>query len=179
MFQQWCGFSISIGKGTGIATEPWISVHMADKWYKKKPPQVTALTVGLPVTSERCWRGVELGCLTMQPLFAATCICLQFRQAGYRDEEFFCVFLRGWEWGNGLTLIWWGTTQLQCIYYLVPYIMISRPLRVFRCFKCRSCFIFVFVYEVFQNLPGILLTPSRPEKYFFSEFLIIWSNSLL
>ena len=36
-----------------------------------------------------------------------------------------------------LTSIWWGGTQLQCIYYL-RRILISRPPRVFRRFKRRS-----------------------------------------
>ena len=43
---------------------------------------------------------------------------------------FFCFFL---------TSIWWGSTQLQCIYYL-RRILISRPPRVFRRFKRRSCY---------------------------------------
>ena len=38
-----------------------------------------------------------------------------------------------------LTSIWWGSTQLQCIYCL-RRILISRPLSVFRRFKRRSCF---------------------------------------
>ena len=35
--------------------------------------------------------------------------------------------------------IWWGSAQVQCIYYLVLYIELYRPRRVFQCFKCRSC----------------------------------------
>ena len=37
-----------------------------------------------------------------------------------------------------LTSIWWGSTQLQCIYFL-RRILISRPPRVFRRFKRCSC----------------------------------------
>ena len=37
-----------------------------------------------------------------------------------------------------LTSIWWGNTQLQCIYYLL-HILISRPPRVFWRFKRRPC----------------------------------------
>ena len=39
--------------------------------------------------------------------------------------------------------IWWGATQLQCIYYLCR-ILISRPPRVFRRFKRRSRFGLLF-----------------------------------
>ena len=46
----------------------------------------------------------------------------------------------GWlqDWRVFLTSIWWGSTQLQCIYYL-RRILISRLPRVFRRFKRRSC----------------------------------------
>ena len=35
--------------------------------------------------------------------------------------------------------IWWSSTQVQCIYYLVLYTELYRPPRVFRSFKCCSC----------------------------------------
>ena len=69
----------------------------------------------------------------MRPLFCCyICICcLKFHQADYQVEEFFVfVFV--------FTSIWWGSTQLQCIYYLCR-ILISRPPKVFRRFKRRSC----------------------------------------
>ena len=67
---------------------------------------------------------------TVRPFFCCyICICcLKLHQADYQVEEFFWVFL---------TSIWWGSTQLQCIYYL-RRILISRPPRVFRRFKRRS-----------------------------------------
>ena len=55
--------------------------------------------------------------------YICTCICcLKLHQVG----DFF------------FNSIWWGATQLQCIYYLCC-ILISRPPRVFRRFKRRSC----------------------------------------
>ena len=46
----------------------------------------------------------------------------------------------GWlpGWRGFFYLNFGGGTQLQCIYYLCR-ILISRPPRVFRCFKRRSC----------------------------------------
>ena len=49
-----------------------------------------------------------------------------------------------------LTSIWWGSTQLQCIYYL-RRILISRPPRVFLHFKRRSCLSSLF--------PPFFITP--------------------
>ena len=46
---------------------------------------------------------------------------------------FFFFFFFVWWW-------WWGGAQLQCIYYLVLYIPISRPPMVIRRFKRRSCY---------------------------------------
>ena len=67
-------------------------------------------------------------------LLLHTCICcLKLHQADYKVEEVFFF-----------TSIWWGTTQLQCIYYL-RRILISRPPRVFRRFKRRSCWILNFI----------------------------------
>ena len=58
--------------------------------------------------------------------YICTCICLKLHQADYQVGEVF------------FTSILVGGTQLQCIYYLCP-ILISRPPRVFRRFKRRSC----------------------------------------
>ena len=49
-----------------------------------------------------------------------------------------------------LTSISWGSTQLQCIYYL-RRILISRPPRVFRRFKRRSCLVINSVVN-FMNM---------------------------
>ena len=87
-------------------------------------------------------RGIELvfkslDCFTKRLFHTTTifccyiCICcLKLDQADYKVEDFFLLFL---------TSIWWGSTQLQCIYYL-RRILISMPPRVFRRFKRRSCF---------------------------------------
>ena len=97
-----------------------------------KQPQVTdsvsPLTVGFPVTSERYW-----ACFQVTRLFHSATIfccyicicCLKLHRADYQVEDF-------------LTLIWWVSTQHQCFYYL-RRILISRPPRVFRRFKRRSC----------------------------------------
>ena len=62
---------------------------------------------------------------------AATYVIVVWNFTGLitRLKSFFVVFL---------TSIWWGSTQLQCIYYLCR-IQISRPPRVFQRFRRRSC----------------------------------------
>ena len=61
--------------------------------------------------------------------YICTCICcLKLHQADYQVGEVF------------FTSILVGGTQLQCIYYLCR-ILISRPPRVFRRFKRRSCWL--------------------------------------
>ena len=81
-------------------------------------------------------RGIELvfkslDCFTKRPFFTATYVFV----VGWNVTRLitrlksFCFFK---------TSIWWGSTQLQCIYYLCR-ILISRPPRVFRRFKRRSC----------------------------------------
>ena len=80
-FQQWCGFSLSIGNSTGNAPEPWILVrtgmHMANEQYQQnshKQWQVIDLTVGSLRNSTRCigghsvhqwanlwWSGISFG----------------------------------------------------------------------------------------------------------------------
>ena len=99
------------------------------------------------VTSDRldyCWqldfqwhrRGIELvfksqDCYIMFHIATIFCCniciyCLQLHQADNLVEEFYffkpiffisSLFRGG---GGGLTSIWWGSTQLQFIYYLVP-----------------------------------------------------------
>ena len=54
---------------------------------------------------------------------------------------FFVLFFNSIWWWWWWWWWWWGGTQLQCIYYLCR-ILISRPPRVFRRFKHRSCFHF-------------------------------------
>ena len=110
-------------------------------WWSTKQPQawqVTDLRWQLGFQWHR--RGIELvfkslDCFTKRLFPTATifccyiCIyCLKLHQADYKVEEFFFFF----------TSIWWGSTQLQCIYYL-RRILISRPPRVIRRIKRRSC----------------------------------------
>ena len=99
-------------------------------------------------------RGIELvfkslDCFTKRLFHTTTifccyiCICcLKLDQADYKVEEFFLFFL---------TSIWWGSTQLQCIHYL-RRILISRPPRVFRRFKRRSCVINRYGRKLFISL---------------------------
>ena len=66
-------------------------------------------------------------------------------------------------WRVFLNSIWWAT-QLQCIYYLCR-ILISRPPRLFRRFKRRSCsssgleftYMILFIISFVQNLCKMLL----------------------
>ena len=102
-----------------------------------KQPQVTdltsvsPLTVGFPVTSEWYWTSFQVTRLFHSAtIFSLLHICcLKLHRADFQVEEVFFFFL---------TSIWCGSTQLQCIYYL-RRILISRPPRVFRRFKRRSC----------------------------------------
>ena len=106
-----------------------------NKWQTWPP-----LTVGLPVTSERYWASFQVTRLFHKVtvsqcdhfVFVATYVFVawNFTRLITRLKSFFFLIL---------TSIWWGSTQLQCIYYL-RRILISRPPRVFRRFKRRSCF---------------------------------------
>ena len=106
-------------------------------WWSTKQPQVTDLRWQLGFQWH--WRGIELvfkslDCFTKRLFHTRTifrcyiciCCCLKLHQADYKVEEF--LFF--------LTSIWWGSTQLQCIYYLCR-LLISRSPRVFRRFKHR------------------------------------------
>ena len=100
-----------------------------------KQPQLSSdrphLTVGRPVTSKRYWASFQVTRLFHKATvsqcnhFFLCYICICCLKL-YQVEDFF------------FTSIWWGSTQLQCIYYL-RRILISRPPRVFRHFKRRSC----------------------------------------
>ena len=78
--------------------------------------------------ASRLWRGIELvfkslDCFTVRPIFSTRTITRM------KSFSFF--------WGGvGLGV---EGAQLQCIYYLVLYIPISRLPRVIRRFKRRSC----------------------------------------
>ena len=113
-----------------------------ERTVSSKQPQVTDLTswpplaVGLPVTSVRYWASFQVTRLFHKAtvsqcdhFFAATFVFVvwNFTRLITRFKRFF------------LTSIWWGSTQLQCMYYL-RRILISRPPRVFQRFKRRSCF---------------------------------------
>ena len=139
-FNNDANFSISIGNSTGNATEPWtlVQMYMVNERYQQNrhnrkwqtwPPQVRWQLGFL-----WHWRGIELvfkslDCFTVRPFYCCyICICcLKLHPADYQVEEGF------------FTSIWWGSTQLQCIYYL-RRILIARPPRVFWRFKRRSCF---------------------------------------
>ena len=101
----------------------------------KQPQQVidltsmSPLTVGLAVTSESYWASFQV-----TRLFHSATIFLLLHM--YLLFETSLGWLPGW--GFFLTSICWGRTQLQSIYYL-RRILISRPPRVFRRFKRRSC----------------------------------------
>ena len=110
-------------------------------WWSPKQPQVTDLRwpvdscSGLPVTSERYRASFQV-----IRLFHKTTVshCDHFLLLHvYLLFETSPGWLQGWR-GFFLTTIWWGSTQLQYIYYL-RRILISRPPRVFRRCKRRSC----------------------------------------
>ena len=111
-----------------------------DQW-STKAPQVTDLhrpvDSWVPVTSERHWASFQVTRLFHKATvshcdhFLLQHMCLLFETSP------------GWSQGSRgffffFTSIWWGSTQLQCIYYL-RRILISRPPSVFRRFKRRSC----------------------------------------
>ena len=109
-------------------------------WWSTKQPQVTQtcadqLAVGLPVTSERYWASFQVTRL-FHKATVSNCdhFLLQHRYLLFETSP-------GWSqgWRGFFTSIWWGSTQLQCIYYL-RRTLISRPPRVFRRFKRRSCY---------------------------------------
>ena len=99
-FQQWCGFSISIGNSTGNATEPWILTNDQQKSLKWQI-SIDQLTVGFQ------WhrRGIELvfkslDCFTKRLFHTATifcsniCVCcLKLHQADHKVQEGFFFFL--------------------------------------------------------------------------------------
>ena len=102
------------------------------------------------------WRGIELvfkslDCFTKRLFHSATifccyiCVCcLKLNQADYKVEEgFFCCCF--------FTSIWWGSTQLQCIYYL-HHLPIFRPPRVFRHYKRRLCSFCVKIHYCHKKL---------------------------
>ena len=95
------------------------------------------LTVGLPVTSERYWASFQVTRLfhiatvsQCDHCFAATYVFVVW--------NFTRLITRL------ITSIWWGSTQLQCIYYL-HHILIPKPPRVFLHFKRRSCHVFILL----------------------------------
>ena len=104
-------------------------------------------------TSDRldlCWqlgfqwhrRGIELvfkspDCFTKRLFHSVTILLLLHMYLLFETSP---GWLQGWRvfCFIFLTSIWWGSTQLQCIYYL-RRILISRLPRVFQRFKRRSC----------------------------------------
>ena len=114
-----------------------VQKHMANERYQQNSLDRLDLRWQLGFQWHR--RGIErvfktLDCFTKHFFHSATicccymCICcLKLHQADYQVEELFF-----------LSSIWRGSTQFQCIYYM-RRILISRPPRVFRRFKRRSC----------------------------------------
>ena len=104
---------------------------------------VSQLTVGLPVTSDRYWACFQVTRLFLSATiyFAATYVFVVWNFTGLitRLKIFF-------------TSIWWGSIQLQCIFYL-HRILISRPPRVFRRFKRRSFLIVWYFWIVHIHYP--------------------------
>ena len=109
-------------------------MYMAnERRYKKKQPQVTDLATVDSWASSDIGEVFDLGfksldCFTVRPFFAATHVFVvwNFTRMITTLNFFYsfvftsvCVCVGGG--GGGDTLIWWGTTQLQCIYYLVHY----------------------------------------------------------
>ena len=108
-----------------------------------KQPQVTDLTSvdsWAQVTSERYWASFQVTRLFHK---ATVSPCDHFLAATY----VFVVWnftrlitrLKSWVFLVLFTSIWWGSTQLQSIYYL-RRILIPRPPKVCRRFKRRSRF---------------------------------------
>ena len=111
-------------------------------WWSTKQPQVTDLCWQLGFQWHR--RGIELvfkslDCFTKRLFHTATffccyiCICcLKLHQADYKVEEFFCFFFN-------LDLVGEHSAPMYLPVYYLRRILISRPPRVFRRFKRRSC----------------------------------------
>ena len=123
-FHFWTLYNPIIGMFRACRANEWYQQN-SHKWQTWPP-----LTVGLPVTWERYWASFQVTRLFHKATvsqcdhFILLHMYLLFETSPgwYKVKEVF------------LTPIWWGSTQLQCIYYL-RRILISRPPRVFR----RSC----------------------------------------
>ena len=134
-FRQWC-FSISIGNSTGKATEEyWCEPECT---WQTNSINKTDTSDRLDSWASRHWRGIELvfkslDCFTVRPFFSTGLITRMF----YLFINFYFMFLifthlfiylGGGGGGGGGAFTFWC-----CI-------PISRPPRVFRRFKRRSCF---------------------------------------
>ena len=128
-----------------------------------KQPQVKDLTSW----ASRLWRGTgielvfkSLDCFTVQPFFSTRPIT---RSKSFSFFFFFFFFLGGGGGGGG--------GVLSSFYYLCC-IPISRPPRVIRRFKRRSCFIVVIlwvigrsIWSIYPNSLGLLhLHKGCPQK---------------
>ena len=156
MFQWWYGFSMSIGKSTGNAIEPWIleRIHMANEQYtvSTKQPQVTDLTI---VDS---WASSDIGgvwaSFQVTRLFHNTTVsqCDHFGAATYvfaawnfttlitRWKSFYFLFLFFRGGGGGVTYLDLVGKHSTPMYLLFGAVYWSLGLRVyFGFFKCRSC----------------------------------------
>ena len=119
--QHWeCDRTMNIG--ANAHGERTVSTKQPQVWQTWPP-----LTVGLPVTSERYWASFQVTRLFHK---ASVSRCDHFFAAAYvfvvwnftrlitRLKRFFCLFF--------FTSIWWGSTQLQRIYYLRVYWSLGR-----------------------------------------------------
>ena len=136
-FQQWCGFSLSIGNSTGNATEPWILVRTGKRTVSTKQPQAVT-SERLDSWASRLWRGTDielflrsLDCFTVRPIFSTRPIT--------RIKRFFFFFFFFGGGGEGVVLSSNAFNIWCCI-------LISRPPRVIRRFKRRSCHYPLFEY---------------------------------
>ena len=110
----------------------------SEYWWSTKQPQVTDLRWQLGFQ----WhgRGIELvfkslDCFTKRLFHTATIFAATYEFVVWNFTRLITRLKRVF-----FTSIWWGSTQLQCICYL-RCTLISRPPRVFRRFKRRSCYI--------------------------------------
>ena len=118
-----------------------------------KTAQWTDLTVGLPVTSERYWASFPVNRLFHNATVSQcdhffccyTRICCLKLWIFTRLITRMKIFLRGvggrvgWSGGRGLPRFGGGALS-SSVFTIWCRILISRPPRVYRRFKCRSCF---------------------------------------
>ena len=117
--------SYRFSNSTGNATEPWVFLRM-HIWQTNginKTAQLTGLTVWLPVTSEGGFQVTRLlhnMTVSQYDHFLLLRMYLLFGTLPGWLLGWKGFFSGGWV-GVGVYLDLVGSTQLQCIYYFVPY----------------------------------------------------------